>query len=127
MTKDELCSICYTTELSEEPCVALECGHIFHANCIRQLLKHKWSSLKISFAFLSCPSCKAEIKKLDGVPAIAQELSEVLELKVKVEEEALKVAERQGILESERLKTPGDAYFEQPLMFALHRCSFYQC
>ena len=34
-TSDELCTICYTSELKEEPSVQLSCGHIFHANCIK--------------------------------------------------------------------------------------------
>lgn len=64
--KDELCSICFTSALSEEPCQRLECGHIFHANCVSDLLKHGWSSLKISFAYLSCPSCKTPITEIDN-------------------------------------------------------------
>ena len=58
---EELCTICYTCELSEEPGVKLGCGHVFHANCIIELLKHKWTSLRITFAFMSCPACKAPI------------------------------------------------------------------
>lgn len=58
---DDLCNICYTCELSEEPSIQLRCGHIFHANCVNELLRHKWSSLRISFAFMSCPSCKQPI------------------------------------------------------------------
>ena len=55
---DELCNICYTCELREEPSVKLGCGHFFHANCLVELLKHKWATLRITFAFMSCPSCK---------------------------------------------------------------------
>ena len=50
--QQELCMICYTSELSAEPCVTLSCGHIFHTNCVNQLLQHKWSTIRISFAFL---------------------------------------------------------------------------
>ena len=49
---EELCSICYTSELREEPSVQLRCGHVFHANCIIQLLKHGWSTLRITFSFM---------------------------------------------------------------------------
>ena len=59
--KDDLCSICYTSELGAQSCVKLTCGHVFHADCVLQLLKHRWSTLKVSFAFMSCPSCKQEI------------------------------------------------------------------
>ena len=63
--KDEVCSICFTTELGSDPCIMLLCGHIFHAACVGNLLKHKWSTLKISFAFMSCPSCKTPFKEID--------------------------------------------------------------
>ena len=33
-TKDELCAICYTTELGSDPCVMLGCGHLFHVDCV---------------------------------------------------------------------------------------------
>ena len=56
--KTEMCCICYTCELSEEPSVKLGCGHIFHANCVRNLLQHRWSTLRITFAFMDCPQCK---------------------------------------------------------------------
>ena len=55
---DELCAICFTSELRDEACIKLGCGHVFHANCVLKLLKHGWNTLKISFAFASCPSCK---------------------------------------------------------------------
>ena len=60
--EDELCTICYTTELGSEACSKLSCGHVFHTNCIIQLLKHRWTTLRITFAFMSCPSCKQEIE-----------------------------------------------------------------
>ena len=124
--KDELCAICYTSELGAEPCTQLECGHIFHVNCVWELLRHKWSTLRISFAFMSCPCCNTEIKSV-SVPAMAQEFGGLMQLKEQVETEALKVAQRQGILDDERLKNPEDPYFEKPGEFAMHRCSFYQC
>lgn len=52
---DQLCGICYTSELGAEACSKLGCGHVFHTNCVVNLLKHRWTILKISFAFMSCP------------------------------------------------------------------------
>ena len=57
----ELCSICYTCELGEMACVRLSCGHVYHADCLTQLLEHGRSTLRITFGYLDCPSCKAEI------------------------------------------------------------------
>ena len=58
---------------------------------------------------------------------IARELGPLLSLKKKVEKEALLNAERQGILNDERLITPNDVYYGKPQEFANSRCSFYQC
>ena len=77
---------------------------------------------------MSCPSCKQEIKMNKDTPReVAQELGPLLSLKKKVEKEALKNAESQGILGDERLSTPGDFYYNKPQEFANHRCSFYMC
>ena len=78
---DELCGICYTSELGAEACSKLSCGHVFHTGCVVQLLKHKWTSLRISFAFMSCPGCKQDIE-LKGVShPIAQQLGPLMGLK----------------------------------------------
>ena len=58
---------------------------------------------------------------------IARELGPLISLKKKVEKEALLNAERQGILNDERLTTPSDVYYGKPQEFANSRCSFYQC
>jgi E3 ubiquitin-protein ligase MYCBP2 len=57
----ELCGICYTSDLGDEPCSKLGCGHVFHTNCIVELLKHGHATTRLSFAFMSCPACKAPI------------------------------------------------------------------
>ena len=35
---NEVCNICFTGELREEPSIQLGCGHIFHAKCIKKLI-----------------------------------------------------------------------------------------
>lgn len=50
----------------------MTCGHVFHANCVLQLLKHRWSTLKISFAFMQCPTCKAEIDETQCEEIVAE-------------------------------------------------------
>ena len=62
VNEDALCNICYTSELGAEPCSRLACGHVFHTGCVVQLLKHKWTTRRITFDFMSCPCCKQEIK-----------------------------------------------------------------
>lgn len=80
--EEELCTICYTSELTAEQCITLDCSHTFHLGCIKQLFSHKWSTLRISFGFLQCPQCKAEITGAgNGGSEIEAELAPLLALK----------------------------------------------
>ena len=126
MDGEELCAICYTSELREEPCVRLGCGHVFHSNCVLQLLQHKWNTLKISFAFMACPTCKQEIKETT-CPEINAEIARLSQLRDNLEEMALEVAENQGLHLSERLTTAGDPFEGDLKGLALHSCAFYEC
>ena len=126
--KDELCTICYTQELGVEHCTKLSCGHVFHTNCIVQLLQHKWATLRITFAFMSCPNCKHELEITEHTCSeVVEELEPLLAMKKEVEKQALENAEKQGLLQDERLSNESDAYFGKPQEYANHRCSFYQC
>ena len=82
--RDSLCSICYTSELCEEPIVQLSCGHIFHANCVKQLMKHRWNTLRISFDFMACPACKHPIDQVSHCEPIQFEIEKINELKTQV-------------------------------------------
>ena len=92
-----------------------------------QLLKHKWSTLRINFSFMSCPSCKKEIQFRGLSDPIAKELRPLRSLKHKVETEALFNARRQRVLKDKRLTTKGDEYYKKPKEFAMHKCTFYEC
>ena len=74
--ESELCGICYTSELGEEPCVRTACGHIFHAGCLQMMLSHRWTTTKITFGYLDCPSCKQEIALEYEVPHLSEQLRE---------------------------------------------------
>lgn len=54
---DDYCSICYSESLSQAPCIQLECGHIFHFDCINERLKSRWTGDRITFTYLYCPLC----------------------------------------------------------------------
>ena len=84
--ENELCGICFTCELGEEACVRLGCGHVFHANCVKMLLEHKWTTLRITFGYLDCPACKQEISmsEYQMVPGLSQLISEALAFKAEI-------------------------------------------
>lgn len=58
---DDYCVICYTSGLSEEPCVQLKCKHIFHLKCILKKINNRWPGPRIVFSYLDCPECKQRI------------------------------------------------------------------
>ena len=72
--ESELGGICFTSELGDEPCVRMTCGHVFHANCVLMMLKHRWTTVRITFGYLDCPSCKQEIMIDYRVPILSEEI-----------------------------------------------------
>lgn len=72
--ENELGGICFTSELRDEPCVRMTCGHVFHANCVYMMLQHKWTTVRITFGYLDCPSCKQEIMVDYRVPILTDEI-----------------------------------------------------
>lgn len=90
--ESELCGICYTEALAEAPSVALRCRHVFHANCILELLKHKWNTYRVQFSFLDCPSCRAEIRIDYSVPGLTRKLQEMQKFKAKIQVKAMAIA-----------------------------------
>jgi len=112
--ESDLCAICYTSTLAEGACVALDCAHVFHAECLLQVLEHKWSTLRISFNFLSCPSCRQPLQLSTSCPAIQTKIDALKVLQAKIENQALNQAEDQGILEDARLSNPDDRFFNKP-------------
>ena len=123
---EELCTICWTSELEAEACVQLGCGHVFHANCVLKLLQHRWSTLKISFGFMACPSCKQSITE-NRCEEIKTEMDSLKELRTQIEKIALEVAENQALANDESLKQEGGHYEGNLLELAMHTCAFYQC
>jgi hypothetical protein len=61
-TADEYCSLCYTEALGAAPVLQLECGHLLHQHCIEAQIKSRWSGSRITFGFLECSLCRADLK-----------------------------------------------------------------
>ena len=102
--EEELCGICFSTALKDEACVRLKlcylrltCRHVFHANCVAQMLTHGHSTLKISFGYLDCPSCKQPIGLQDQVPLLSQLLSEQAFFKLQFESLCVERARLEGL------------------------------
>ena len=55
--EDQYCEICYSEGLNAQPCVQLDgCKHVFHFNCISKIIKDRWLTPRITFAYLRCPA-----------------------------------------------------------------------
>ena len=124
--KEDLCAICYTCEMHEEPSVKLKCGHVFHANCVLELLKHKWATLKITFGFMSCPSCKRPIEA-EHVDEIYNELFDLTTFRSELQVEGMKIAKSQGLQYDPRVTTEGDFYFNNLMGLVEAKVCFYMC
>ena len=74
----------------------------FHANCIYKMLLSRWSTLKISFAFMTCPVCKKDIEETRCL-TIDDELLVLKKLRSHIGKLAIKVSKNQGMERDERL------------------------
>lgn len=55
--RDEDCYICMSDKLSSEPCIKLDCGHIFHKGCLDDRLRVKHSTDFITMGYTKCQVC----------------------------------------------------------------------
>ena len=125
--ENELGGICFTSELGEEPCVKLTCGHVFHANCLLQMLMHRWTTLRVTFGFLDCPSCKSPIRIDYSVPLLEDALEAMYRIKCDIQGRAVAMAMNEGLDLEGRVVTPGDHFYGKLEEFAMHNCTFYEC
>ena len=109
----------------------LGCGHIFHAGCVRELLRHRWSTKRITFNFMRCPTCKRVIEGTDHVPEVRQELGQMNILKLQIAREALMELKVELFLDShdieEKVSDPKSRYYKNPHEYALSVSEFYEC
>ena len=123
---DSYWSICFISGIGEQPSIQLGCRHIFHVECIAEKVRQKWAGPRITFLFKTCPSCKQEIVA-DHHPEINGLLEEVCKLEEEIKVKALERAKHEGLDKDERLKKPGDQYFNDLEKYSMARLSYYTC
>ncbi|KAJ9452089.1 E3 ubiquitin-protein ligase rpm-1 [Diplonema papillatum] len=117
------CSICYTEELRAAPSVVLACGHFFHHKCVNKQLLQKWPGARISFGFMNCPECSAEIAHA----AFRDLLKELSSFRNEVRNIALLRLRHEGLDKDPAVSSPDGAYFSNPVGYAEAILSYYQC
>ena len=89
---DDMCMICFTEALWPIPSIQLECGHVFHYQCVRKILENRWPGPRITFGFRNCPICKTQV----GHPSLKQLLDPIDSLYEDVKKKALMRLEYEG-------------------------------
>eukprot|EP00300_Choanocystis_sp_HF-7_P008386 c15877_g1_i1.p1 GENE.c15877_g1_i1~~c15877_g1_i1.p1 ORF type:complete len:651 (+),score=123.57 c15877_g1_i1:2-1954(+) len=120
---NDMCMICWTDPLSLAPSVRLDCGHVFHEECISRLLNAKWTGARITFGFLACPCCKKEMAHA-GLDSI---LAPIRALRDKIREKALQRASYMGMSAAEEVTSPDGEYHGNLEGYAMHRLCYYMC
>ena len=121
-TKKDMCTICFTEELGEAPCIQLpDCRHTFHANCVKKLLEHKWSGLRISFKFLACPTCKTAFSSnhLSNWPQLQLLLDKIMKFRAKIQQMTQKAIAKGMVQASEEGVADANTMED--------KCAFYEC
>jgi len=122
-TGDDFCPICYVEDLRSAPAIKLECGHIFHYECIRRKVAAGWPSSRITFTFLECPLCSRHVSH----PSLAKLVAPHLELFATIRTKAverLKVMKQTDVKE---LTDKKSEYYNKPSKYAMARFCYYPC
>ena len=125
-TVEDDCGICFSG-LEESPCYRLCQTHIFHASCIERLFKARWSTMSISFAYLSCPGCKVAMDIPEAFPVLGALFQTQIAYKANIEKMSIAEATRAGLRTSPKLKDEDDEFYNNFKGLALASCTFYEC
>lgn len=81
--KNANCSVCFEDlDLDNVPiniCGLVQCGHLFHFNCLKDLLSYR----------KRCPKCNCRTSKYDNVVIIEKPISSMLKWKTTKEKRAI--------------------------------------
>ena len=82
--------------------------------------------MRITFAFMSCPSCKQPIEA-DHVYEVHDEVLKLMELRSELQVKGMKIARQQHLDKDPRLTTEGDFYFGNLMAFVEAKVCWYMC
>ena len=122
------CSLKPTEEgEAQKPCVKIACGHTFHADCLRHLLRARWSTKNINFEFLQCPSCRKDIEGLTHIRQLQNEFYAINTLKKNVIQAGIAQMKGDKHADLKKIQNPVSFYFGKADKLSLERTLFYDC
>jgi len=119
----EFCNICWVEELGQAPVLQLDCGHMFHRQCILNQIDKRWPGTRITFGFLECPLCKIQISH----PSLKQTLAPLLSLFASLKDKAMKRLQVENMLKDPKLTDPSSRYYKRPEQYAMDCFAYYNC
>ena len=122
---DAQCNICYTDSLGAQPCVLLEkCKHVYHAACVRTILRTRLPGARVTLGFMKCPvECAAELRC-----AAVRDLTDPLDvIATELRRRALVRLQYEKLDSHADITAPSGAHYNDPVGFALHRFAYYLC
>ncbi|GMT09517.1 hypothetical protein PFISCL1PPCAC_813, partial [Pristionchus fissidentatus] len=120
---DDVCVICLIDRIGAQPSLMLECGHVFHYNCLKTILERRWNGPRILFRFMNCPLCNCQIAH----PSLSQLIEPLLSLKEDVEKKARMRLEYDGLLTCAAVIKQESEFFNRPVDYAMDRYVYVLC
>eukprot|EP01112_Ceratiomyxa_fruticulosa_P019235 TRINITY_DN626_c0_g1_i2.p1 TRINITY_DN626_c0_g1~~TRINITY_DN626_c0_g1_i2.p1 ORF type:complete len:753 (+),score=87.02 TRINITY_DN626_c0_g1_i2:295-2553(+) len=117
------CAICWVEVLEVAPCIQLECGHVFHYECVRKKVSNGGSGKRITFGFLDCALCQRRMSH----PALEADMKPFLELYETVLDKALSRLKMMGQERCPELTTPGSRWYNNIEGYVMNRFSYFPC
>lgn len=120
---DDYCNICFTEELFEAPCIELDCGHIFHFECMKKRLQTGNDEPSVNFNHCKCPLCKMFIGHCN---LLSEELQKVQSLYRDLEMRAYLQLKEDSLLNAPLIDDKNE-FFLNAIGYAMKRYAFYNC
>ena len=121
---DDFCQICWTDSLRAAPAIRLDCGHVVHYACVREMVERRWNGPAISFSpWSQCPSCKVELSH----PLLEDLMEPARLLRREVERLATMRLEFEKKVEDPAITEKGGQFYQNPTAFALNKYNYYIC
>lgn len=120
---DDYCNICWVDDLKSAPCILLDCGHVFHFECVKSKIASGWSGYRISFGFLDCALCKQQMSHV----ALKDVLKPWLDLLQQVKEKAVARFHVLKLEDTPEVKDRKSPFFKSPEKYSMYRFSYFKC